>query len=371
MKNARSAMVSEWNRDIEEKDALLDAGIDPNESERAGTFMQVDGKVSVSHSKERGVELLPMEEGIAKYPKYKEYVGKAFEKAGQAIDMETEGGYLLLVKEGHTVMFPVQVCLMLKKKAFSQKVRNLIIIEKGAKAYVINGCTSSKAAEDAMHLGISEYFIEEGAYLNFTMIHSWGESIDVKPKSAALVKEGGTFISNYICLKPVHLVKMYPTAVLDGKGARASLNSIMIAHPGSVQDVGSRAILNHPYTSAELVSRTISLGGKIIARGHLYAKERDVKGHLECQGLVVSERGVIHAVPELETEYRDVDLSHEAAIGKISNEEIEYLGTRGINEEEARSIIIRGFIDTDILGLPNALRKQIDDLKEKLGTEGM
>ena len=371
MKGVRSVMASEWNdKDIDKKQ-LLDAGIDLNDSSRAGTFMQVDNKVPLSGSRERGVELLPIDEGIKKYPKYKDYVGKAFNRSGQSIDMETEGGYLLLVKEGHTVMFPVQVCLMLKKKAFSQKVRNLIVVEKNAKAYVINGCTSSKAAEDAIHLGISEYFVEEGAYLNFTMIHSWSESVEVMPKSAAIVKAGATFISNYVCLKPVKMVKMYPTAVLAGKGARASLNSIMVAHNDSIQDVGSRAILEHPYTSAELVSRTISLGGKIIARGHLYAKAQDVKGHLECQGLVVSEKGNIHAIPELETDYRDVDLSHEAAIGKISNEEIEYLATRGISEDEARSIIIRGFIDTDILGMPEALKKQIEDLKERLTAEGM
>ena len=363
-------MASEWNKDIDSND-LLDAGIDPSEQNRAGTFMQVDGKVSVSHSKERAVELLPIDDGVKKYPKYKDYIGRAFKRAGETVDIKTDGGYLLLVKEGHTAVFPIQVCLMLKKKAFSQKVRNLIIVEKGARAYVINGCTSSKAAEDALHLGVSEYFIEEGGYLNFTMIHSWGESVEVTPRSAALVERGGTFISNYVCLKSVRLVKMYPTAVLAGKGARASLNSIMVAHKDSLQDVGSRVILEHPYTSAELVSRTISLGGKIIARGHLSAKSPNVKGHLECQGLVVAEKGTIHAIPELETDYRDVDLSHEAAIGKISNEEIEYLATRGIDEDEARSIIIRGFIDTDILGLPDALRRQIDDLKDRLGTEGM
>ena len=107
------------------------------------------------------------------------------------------------------------------------------------------------------------------------------------------------------------------------------------------------------------------MGGKIIARGHIKAENKDVKAHLECRGLVISEKGSIHAIPELETEYRDVDLSHEAAIGRINKEEIEYLCSRGMSSEEAQSIIIRGFMDINILGLPDVLREEIKKLEDK------
>jgi len=197
------------------------------------------------------------------------------------------------------------------------------------------------------------------------MIHNWQKDTSVKPMSIAVVDAGATFISNYVCLKPVKEITMYPTAVLEGEGARASFNSLVMSHPNSLQDIGSRVIFRAPHTQAEIIARSVSLGGKFIARGHLKTEANHVKAHLECRGLVLSERGTIHAIPELETDFRDVDMSHEAAIGKISKEEIEYLCSRGFSAELAQSIIIRGFMDVDILGLPDVLKKEIEALEDK------
>jgi hypothetical protein len=114
-----------------------------------------------------------------------------------------------------------------------------------------------------------------------------------------------------------------------------------------------------------MIARAVSLGGNVISRGHVKAEIHNVKGHLECRGLILSEKGHIHAIPEMETDYRDVELSHEAAIGKISKDEIEYLCSRGFSAAEAQSIIVRGFMDVNILGLPAVLKKEIADLEEK------
>ena len=158
---------------------------------------------------------------------------------------------------------------------------------------------------------------------------------------------------------------MYPAAVLLGEGARASFSSLLLSHPQSLQDVGSRVILRAKNTSAEIVSRAVSLGGKVLARGHIKAESPQVKGHLECRGLILSERGSVYAIPEMETDFRDVDLSHEAAIGKINKEEIEYLCARGFSKEQAQSIIVRGFMDVEVLGLPDLLKREIENLEEK------
>jgi hypothetical protein len=243
-------------------------------------------------------------------------------------------------------------------------VHNLIIAEEGSKVYLITGCTSSYASEESYHLGVSEFFVKKGAYLNFTMIHAWKEYIEVKPKSIALVDEEATFLSNYICLKPVRKIAMYPTAVLLGEGSKARFNSLLLAHSNSFQDVGSRVIFKAKNTSAEVISRAVSIGGRIIARGHLKAESPLIKAHLECRGLMLTKQGFIHAIPELETEYQDVDLSHEAAIGKISKEEIEYLASRGLTQEEAQAVIVRGFMDTEIMSLPSILKSEIDQLTE-------
>ncbi|GAF95938.1 unnamed protein product, partial [marine sediment metagenome] len=100
-------------------------------------------------------------------------------------------------------------------------------------------------------------------------------------------------------------------------------------------------------------------GGNIIARGHLVGQVADVKGHLECRGLILSEKGAIHAIPELEGWVEGVDLSHEAAVGKIAEEEIEYLMARGLSRDDAVAVIVRGFLSVDIEGLPPELSAQM------------
>ena len=349
----------------EDLEKISSAGIDISEKTRSASFLQEDGEVILTKSLLKGVEILNREEALNRYPEVRKYYGKAFKTLDRDFPKDTEKGYFIRVKKGTVVQLPVQACLFLKKKRFEQKVHNIIIVEEGAKAYLITGCASSKSAEESFHLGVSEFFVHKGGYLNFTMIHSWRKDISVKPISIALVEEGATFVSNYICLHAVKEVSMYPTAVLLGKNARASFNSLILSHLGSFQDIGSRVVFREGNTSAEIISRAVSAGGRIIARGHLKSEAKNVKAHLECRGLIISQEGTIHAIPELETDYRDVELSHEAAIGKISREEIEYLCARGFSREQAQAIIIRGFMDVEILALPEILKNEIKQLEEK------
>ncbi|MFA6216848.1 MAG: SufD family Fe-S cluster assembly protein [Candidatus Omnitrophota bacterium] len=359
--------AKELNKNIEPGDleGITSSGMDLSEKTRSASFMQQDNALLFSRSSLDGVDTLSIAEALETIPEAKEYYGKNFRYLNREFPQDTEGGYFIRVKKGVTVALPIQACLFLKSQGFRQKVHNLIIIEEGAKVYLITGCSASASAHEGFHLGISEFFVKKGAYLNFTMIHNWKEDISVKPMSIAVVAQGATFISNYVCLKPVKEITMYPTAVLEGEAARASFNSLVLSHPNSLQDIGSRVIFRAPNTQAEIIARSVSLGGKFISRGHLKAEANHVKAHLECRGLVLSEKGTIHAIPELETDFRDVDMSHEAAIGKISKEEIEYLCSRGFSEEQAQSIIIRGFMDVDILGLPDVLKKEIEALEDK------
>ena len=351
----------------EELKQLEGVGFNLEERERAGSFIQKDNQIIFSKVLQEGVEVLPIEKAIEIYPEIeKKYYGISFKKIDKEFEKDTEGGYFIRVKKGVSTLFPIQACLYLKSKKFKQKVHNIIVIEEDAQAYLITGCTSAKQAEDAYHLGISEFFIEKRGFLNFTMIHSWKEDIEVQPVSAACIDEGGIFVSNYISLKPVKKIVMYPTALLEGENSRVRFSSIILSYQGSYQDIGSRCILANKNTSAEIISRAVSYGGKVIARGHIKAISPMVKGHLECRGLIITEEGIIHAIPELETNYQDVELSHEAAIGKIKREEIEYLASRGISEEEAQSMIIRGFMNVEILGLPETLENEIKKITEKI-----
>jgi len=210
-----------------------------------------------------------------------------------------------------------------------------------------------------LHIGISEFYIKRGAKVTFTMIHNWAPEIEVRPRSGAILEEDAVFLSNYVCMKPVRSLQMYPVARCVGEGAIVRFNTILVAPPGTHLDTGSRVLLNARGSRAEIVARTITTGGTIISRGYIAGSAPEVKGHLECRGLILSERGTIHAIPELKGEVAGIDLSHEAAVGKIAEEEVEYLMSRGLGRNEATAMIVRGFLHVDIEGLPPELAEEL------------
>lgn len=181
----------------------------------------------------------------------------------------------------------------------------------------------------------------------------------VRPRSVAIVEEGGLFLNNYICMRPVKSLQMYPTTHLVGKGAVSRFYSLLVGSPGSELDVGGRIVLKAEDTRAEIIARAISNGGRIISRGDLIGEVTGVKAHLECRGLLLK-GGLIHAIPELQGKVDGVEMSHEAAVGKIAQEEIQYLMSRGLAEDEATSTIVRGFLSVDIPGLPQQLKAEIE-----------
>ncbi|MGD9245744.1 MAG: SufD family Fe-S cluster assembly protein, partial [Desulfobacterales bacterium] len=269
-------------------------------------------------------------------------------------------GYFIHALAGVKTKNPIQSCLYIAKEGFSQNVHNVVVAEQGSELHIITGCATAPHLVSGLHIGISEFYVKKGAKVTFTMIHDWGEKINVRPRTVIYVEEGGTIVSNYISLKPVGSLQMFPTTHLNGKGAVARFNSVLVAGPGSFLDVGSRIVLNAPDTRAEIISRGISSGGSIIARGDLVGKVAGIKAHLECHGLILK-NGLMQAIPELSGYVPGVEMSHEAAVGKIDQQEIEYLMARGLDEEEAISTIVRGFLNVDIEGLPTDLKKKLDE----------
>jgi hypothetical protein len=203
------------------------------------------------------------------------------------------------------------------------------------------------------------------------MIHNWAEQIGVRPRTVIRLEEGATFINNYVTLKAVKSIQSYPTALLTGDGAFARFNTIAVAPPGSELDLGSRVIFDAPNTGAELVSRTITTGGIVTARGEMIGNAPHCKGHLECHGLVLSNKGTQRAIPILEANVDDIELTHEAAVGRIARGQVEYLMARGLSEEEAVGLIVRGFLDVGISGIPEELQSDIDETIAQIGKNAM
>lgn len=360
----------------DDQNTLLNVGIVPSEENRSGTFIMLDNAVShTSVKQDDAVELMSLQAALKKYEWLKDYSWKLVkpdaDKYTAMSYLQNADGYFIRAPAGKKSQMPVQTCLLIGSKDVSQTVHNLIVVEEGAQLDVITGCSTKKGVEKGLHLGISEIYVKKGATLNFTMIHNWAEQIGVRPRTVVHVEEGGTYINNYVTLKPVRSVQTYPTVLLEGKGAFTRLNSIGVAHPGSELDLGSRVIFNAPDTKAELISRTITTGGKVIARGEMIGNADGAKGHLECHGLVLSSEGTQRAIPILEANVEDIELSHEAAVGRIAREQIEYLMARSLTEEEAVGMIVRGFLDVGIQGIPDELKASIDETIAKIGEKAI
>lgn len=348
----------------EERVQLLRTGVELTDVEHAATFVQADASVVHCQVNMPGVEVLPIVEAMRRYDWVADHLWRLVpvdtDKFTAQTELELDNGFFIHVHSGVHMEFPIEACLYMRTHGLAQHIHNLVIVEPGASLHIITGCTVHPVVTSGLHVGISEFYVRAGGQLTSTMVHNWAKDIHVRPRTAVLVEENGRFISNYILLKPVGSVQTYPTVTLKGAGAIARLNSILVAHPGSELDIGGRVIMEAPRTRAEIISRSVTVGGTCISRGHLVGLVPDVKAHLECRGLILSPTGIIYAVPELEGRVAGVDMSHEAAVGRIAAEEIEYLMARGLDEDEAVAAIVRGFLRVKIEGLPIALEQEID-----------
>jgi Fe-S cluster assembly scaffold protein SufB len=342
-------------------------GIRSDEKERAGTYFQIDHSVvfqDVQKMFEGQVEIISTRNAFEKYGWLKDYWWKLIpvdaDKYTALAELHWDHGYFLRVLEGQKVTLPLQSCLFTSRDNLNQNVHNIIIAEPDSEVQIITGCVVHPNVQRGLHVGISEFYIKEGAKLTFTMIHNWAQNFHARPRTAALVENDATFVNNYICLKPVKSLQMYPVAYCRGVNSRARFNTILYGIGNSYMDVGSKVILQGVGSRAEIITRAIAAdNAQIYARGALIGEQKDSKGHLECRGLLVSDTAFIHAIPELIGKVSGTDLSHEAAVGKIAEDQIQYLMARGFSENEAESLIVRGFMDVSIFGLPNSLKDEI------------
>lgn len=345
-------------------------GIDPDDATRSGTLFHVDQATiyaKVNEAYEGKIELMDTREALQRHPWLKEYrfkiVDRGKDEFTQRVAENFSGGYFMRILPNAEVVFPLQSCLMITENGLEQRVHNIIIAEEGSKAHIITSCLQHFTVDRASHLGISEFYVKKGAVLNFTMIHNWNEDTVVRPRSAALIEDKGEFVSNYICLRPVKDLQMYPVAFCNGEGSKASFNSILYGHKGSCLDVGSRAVLNGRGSKAEMITRAIAReDARMIVRGMIEGNTSECKGHLECRGLILDDEALIQSIPELVARKRGAEITHEAAVGKLSEKEIVYLMTRRLTRDQAISTIIRGFMDVGLMGLPEALTDEVNQI---------
>ncbi len=284
--------------------------MDTEEKGRSGSFLQVDqSNIFTNNSMSNSVEVMNIGVALDKYHWVKDYMWN--------------------VVKPDADKYTAKTALREEKDGIKSGAHNVIIAEENSELHLITGCATGEDVSSAMHVGVSELYVKPGAKITFTMVHNWAEQVEVRPRTGIKVEENGTYLNNYILTSPVNTLQSYPTAYCDGANSRAIFQSIQGGKKDSIIDVGSRAYLNAPGSRGEIISRAVSQDeSQIFARGHLAGTVPEVKGHLECHGLVLSDDSMIYAVPELEASSANLEMSHEAAVGKIDEDEINYLTSR-------------------------------------------
>lgn len=347
----------------ETQSKIHDVGME-NELCRSGSFFQFNESVIQSLVREKGLEIMPLTDAIHKYSWLEKYYWQALhvdkDKYTAWLELHPHQGYFIRALPHAQIELPIQSCLFLGKDNTVQNVHNIIIAEEGSKLQIITGCAADVHVNKGLHLGASEIYIKPHASVVYTMIHDWAPETVVRPRTGIILDDNALFISNYISLKPLKDTQMNPVAICRGRQSKAIFNTLIAAHNDSFIDAGCVVYLQGSQSSSEIISRVITKGGKVITRGSLIGETSGVKGHVECMGLILSDKGFIHAIPELKGKVEGLELSHEASVGKIAEEELVYLMARGFSPEKAASTIIRGFLDIDIIkGLPHSLKLQV------------
>ncbi len=354
-----------------EKQLLESVGIDPEQNRAAGAFIQLDNEAFLADVmiKQEGLEIMPLSQARQKYDWVENYLWNAVpvdtDKFTARSELEVYEGYFIRALPGVKITAPVQSCLLLKKSKSVQNVHNLIIAEEGSEMHIITGCAAPSSVERSLHLGISEFYIKRNAKLSFTMVHNWSEKTLIRPRSAAIVDENGIFVSNYVILSPLRSIQTFPRVRLVGLYAKTELNSVVNGVGESEYDIGGAVSLEARRATGKVVSRSIATDkAHIIARGDLVGLNEDTKARLECDGLLLSSQASIRAIPMLDARVEGAELSHEATVGKVGAEQLNYLMSRGLGKEEATSLIVSGFMKLEVPDLPPILQRSIEEAIE-------
>lgn len=264
------------------------------------------------------------------------------------------GGSFVYVPEGVEVDVPLQAYFRINAQSMGQFERTLIIVEKGAKVHYMEGCTAPVYTTDSLHAAVVEMIAKEGAHAKYTTIQNWsGDVYNLVTKRAyAYANATVEWVDANIGSK---LTMKYPSIYLVGPGARGELISVAFAGKGQHQDAGGKVIHLAPNTTSKVTSKSISMnGGRTTYRGLLRVAKgaSNVKASVRCDALLIDDKSKTDTYPYNEIYDSTATTSHEASVGKISEDQVFYLMSRGIPESKALTMIVMGFIEDFARALP-------------------
>ncbi len=369
-------MSDDWKNVPDEiRDTFDKLGIPEAEKESmlSGVGAQYDSEV-VYHSiqkylSDQGVIYTDFETGLKEYPEIvKKYFSKCItpklHKYAALHYAVWSGGSFVYVPKGVNVDIPLQSYFRLNAPGAGQFEHTLIIIEEGAYCHFIEGCSAPKYNVINLHAGAVELFVGEGATLRYSTIENWSRNMyNLNTKRAIVEKDGkiewvsGSFGSKVSML--------YPASILVGENASSEFTGISFAGEGQNLDTGAQVVHAAPHTTSTINTKSISKSGGIaIYRGLVEIKENAVgaKNATSCESLMLDNKSRSDTIPTIKIENNNIDIGHEAKIGRISDSVIFYLMSRGISEQEAKEMVVRGFAEPIAKELPMEYAVEMNNL---------
>ncbi|WP_163536554.1 Fe-S cluster assembly protein SufB [Gracilibacillus sp. YIM 98692] len=289
---------------------------------------------------------------------FKKYFGKVIPSSDNkfaALNSAVwSGGSFIYVPKGVKAETPLQAYFRINSENMGQFERTLIIVDEGASVHYVEGCTAPTYTTNSLHSAVVEIFVHKDAYCRYTTIQNWANNVYNLVTKRATCDANATmeWIDGNIGSK---LTMKYPSIILKGEGARGNTLSIALAGKGQHQDAGAKMHHLAPNTSSTIVSKSISKqGGKVTYRGivHFGRKAENARANIECDTLIMDNKSTSDTIPYNEILNENISLEHEAKVSKVSEEQLFYLMSRGISEEEATEMIVMGFIEPFTKELP-------------------
>ncbi len=340
----------------------------------AGVGAQYDSELVYHNVREevaaQGVVYTDMESALT--GEYAELVKKHFMKLVPPKDHKFaalhgavwSGGSFVYVPAGVKVEIPLQSYFRLNAPGAGQFEHTLILVEEGAYLHFIEGCSAPKYNVANLHAGCVELYVGKNAKLRYSTIENWSKNMYNLNTKRAKVEAGGTieWVSGSF---GSHVSYLYPTSLLAGEGARSEFTGITFAGEGQNLDTGAKVIHSAPNTSSYMNTRSISKGGGVstFRSSVVVTKQaKHSKSAVSCESLMLDDFSRSDTIPAMDIRTKDADIGHEAQIGKISDEAVFYLMSRGMAEEEARAMIVSGFADNVSKELPLEYAVEMNNL---------
>jgi Fe-S cluster assembly protein SufB len=341
----------------------------------AGVGAQYESEM-VYHSlkaewEDKGVIFDSIEEGLKNHPDlFREHFGTvipAHDNKFAAMNSAVwSGGSFVYIPKGVELETPLQAYFRVNQEKMGQFERTLIIADEGSHAHYIEGCTAPVYSTESFHSGVIEIIVKPNARFRYTTIQNWSNNMYNLVTQRAMVHQNAhmEWLDGNLGSK---LTMKYPSCYLVGEGAHGEILSIAYSGDGQHQDTGGKVIHAAPRTTSSIVSKSISKGtGRSSYRGlaKVYEGASHAKSNVECDALLINETARTDTYPYIEIEERDANVGHEATVSKVGEEQLFYLMSRGMSEEEAMALIVRGFIEPIAKELPLEYAVELNRLIE-------